>query len=510
MRRWLIGALIIALLVALWAPGESTGPVTAGPPAATAAQPTEPLQNIDHFVIIFMENHTFDNLYGLFPGANGVNAPGGKVPQVDQHGNVYPALPMPPNVGVPSGLPNEPFVVNQYVPMTTPIATPNHEFFIHQLQINRGAMNKYIPYSGQAGLTMAIWDTAQLPLYPYARQYTLADNFFSAAFGGSWLNHMWLVCACAPIMPNAPPSIRIEAQYDQQGFITGLTSTGCLETDDCVTSDGYAVDDRDPAWVTGSDATGVPPQTYPTIGDRLTAAGLTWAWYAEGYADAVGGKADKYWDWQHQPFAYFSGYTPGDTYPPQQPDYNQHLLDSTAFTTTLQTGGALPNVSFYKPSNYYDEHSGSSPVLAAEQRAVELIELVRGSPNWSRTAIILTYNDYGGWYDHVAPPRVDRWGPGGRPPLIVISPYAKPGYVDSTFYDHTSILKTIEKRWNLAPLGTRDAAANDLGNAFQATPTTGARGGAASASGDPSRVIGARLQAGAGVLAPAAQWRADR
>ena len=86
----------------------------------------------------------------------------------------------------------------------------------------------------------------------------------------------------------------------------------------------------------------------------------------------------------------------------------------------------------------------------------------------------MTYDDFGGWYDHVAPPVVDRWGPGGRVPLLIISPYARKGFVDHTLYDTTSLLKFIETRWDLEPLGTRDAAAADLTAAFDFSQTAGA------------------------------------
>jgi phospholipase C len=88
------------------------------------------------------------------------------------------------------------------------------------------------------------------------------------------------------------------------------------------------------------------------------------------------------------------------------------------------------------------------------------------SPYWADSAIIITYDEHGGRWDHVAPPKVDRWGPGSRVPAIIISRYAKRHYVDHTQYDTTSILKLIEDRWNLLPLAARDARAGDLRHAF--------------------------------------------
>jgi phospholipase C len=94
---------------------------------------------------------------------------------------------------------------------------------------------------------------------------------------------------------------------------------------------------------------------------------------------------------------------------------------------------------------------------------------VRNGPNWSDAAIIVTYDENGGFWDHVAPPKIDRWGPGSRVPALIISPYAKRGFVDHTTYDTSSILALIEHRFGLKPLSARDAAANDLSAAF-ATP----------------------------------------
>jgi phospholipase C len=103
----------------------------------------------------------------------------------------------------------------------------------------------------------------------------------------------------------------------------------------------------------------------------------------------------------------------------------------------------------------------------AENYAATLIEAVMASRYWPSTAIIVTYDDFGGWFDHVPPPVIDRWGPGGRVPTLIISPFARKGFVDHTLYDTTSILRFIEWRFGLAPLGSRDAQANNLLNAFE-------------------------------------------
>jgi phospholipase C len=122
-------------------------------------------------------------------------------------------------------------------------------------------------------------------------------------------------------------------------------------------------------------------------------------------------------------------------------------------------------VSFVKP--LLDEHPGYSTVIAAEQHAVMLVEAVRASPQWPTTAVIVTYDENGGFWDHLAPPPGDELGPGVRVPTMIISPWARRGYVDHTTYETMSILATIEHRFGLDPLTERDARAPDLAPAFQ-------------------------------------------
>jgi phospholipase C len=123
-------------------------------------------------------------------------------------------------------------------------------------------------------------------------------------------------------------------------------------------------------------------------------------------------------------------------------------------------------VSFVKPLGPDNEHPGYASLLKGQKHVAVLVRAIMVSRAWEDTAIIITYDENGGRWDQVPPPRVDRWGPGMRVPAIVISRFAKRRYVDHTYYDTTSIMKLIARRWGLAPLGTRDAAASDLSNAF--------------------------------------------
>ena len=120
-----------------------------------------------------------------------------------------------------------------------------------------------------------------------------------------------------------------------------------------------------------------------------------------------------------------------------------------------------------KPVGDENEHPGYTDLDQGEQHTAALIEAVRNSPDWKRTAVIVTYDENGGFWDHVSPPVVDRWGPGTRIPTLVISPRARRHFVDHESYDTTSILATIEHRYGLRPLSPRDAEANDLRNAFR-------------------------------------------
>src|SRR5919199_5960545 len=141
---------------------------------------------INHIIVIYQENHTFDNLFGKFPGANNLGQAGARVPQVDKSGVVYQTLPQPLDTSkkppeadrrFPDSLPNAPFQIDRYVSMDQVSPSPVHRFYQHQLQMDGGKMDRYVAWTNAGGLPMGYYDTQQLPLYPYARDYTVADNF---------------------------------------------------------------------------------------------------------------------------------------------------------------------------------------------------------------------------------------------------------------------------------------------------------------------------------------------
>ena len=432
--------------------------VAAGPSVAPTASP---IGRINHVIVIYQENWSFDSLFGKFPGANGLANAGDTVKQTDKDGRPYTTLPPSidnrkrppvPDGRIPVNLPVAPFDLGLYVKPEDTAGNPLHRFYQHQYQVNGGKMDRFIPWSGVGGLVMSYYDATNLPIGKLAQEYVLADNFFHATFGGSFLSHVWLVCACTPYWPEAPAVMR--AQLDPNGMII---------KDGDVTPDGYLVNTaftvNTPHPRTTDPSHLLPSMTNPTIGDRLDEKGISWAWYSGGWRDALAGKAHPIFQYHHQPFAYFAKWADGTA------AKAKHLKDEDEFLRDLQSG-ALPAVSFIKPIGPDNEHPGYASLLQGQEHVAALVRAVMASSSWKDTAIIITYDENGGRWDHVPSPVVDRWGPGTRVPTIVISPFAKRRHVDHTQYDTTSILKLIERRWGVAPLGTRDAAAHDLSNAF--------------------------------------------
>jgi phospholipase C len=415
--------------------------------------PAAGIDKVKHVVVIYMENRSFDNLYGQFEGADGLTqAKTENITQLDATGQPYTTLPpVPRSSAFPTNLPNNYFNIDQYVPndLVTPDVT--HQFYQEQLQINGGKMNRFAQYNTTKGLTMGYYTTKLIPLYELAKKYTLCDRFFHSAFGGSFLNHQWLIAAATPVFPNAPGTM-----------IAQLDSTGKMIKDGSVTPDGYAINTTNSVNLHPKNANLtrlVPNQTHATIGDRLSEKNISWAWYAGGWNIADTGGTPRMFSYHHQPFAYFTNYGPGTA------ARKEHLKDESDFIVAAKNG-TLPAVSFVKPTGVENEHPGGSAVKIAENHAVALINAVLNGPNGKDAVIILTYDENGGFWDHVAPPVIDRWGPGSRIPALIISPFAKKGYVDHTTYETVSILAFIEKRWKLKPLTKRDQHADPLSHAF--------------------------------------------
>jgi phospholipase C len=479
-------------------------------PLEDRIQPSaSPLSQIDHFVVIYQENWSFDGLYGSFPGANGLSsatdANGNLLPQfqqVDKNGNPITTLPNPStDPHVPGGLPAKPYDLSPYVAPTDKTNDIVHRFYTEQLQIGNGALqpgtgdnNKFVTWSDNQNLVLSNFNATNLPEGLLAQQYTMDDNFFHAAYGGSFLNHQFLVAAMAPQWNQPIPA----------GFQSSWDPTTQTLKDGNLTIDGkYDVNttfsaNLVPSFVAPGSPTLLnsindssaadPNRPYEqNIGDLLSGKGLSWKWYSGGWDAAVNlqkayqsgdpaqiaaAKAPfndptnplNLFQWHHQPLAYF------DNYSPLSAGGQAHLQDETNFFADLASED-LPAVSFIKPLGPDNEHPGYASLLAGQQHVADIVHAIQNNPAWKHTMIIVTYDENGGRWDHVSPPHANgTWGDGTRVPGIVISPYAKQGFVDHTQHDTLSILKTIETRFGLPSLNQFDAAASDLSSSLQSTP----------------------------------------
>ena len=431
-RPTLVSCLVI--LVFITGCGTTSAP---GQPA-TPTKASNPFGKINHFIVLYQENWSFDSLYGNFPGADGISqADPVALKQVTKDGKPYATLPQPlkggkPDPRFPANMPVQPFNATKYVAPDLMTGDLVHRYYQEQYQIDGGKMDKFVAWSDAAGLVMSNYDATNFPEGKLAQQYTLADHFFHAAFGGSFLNHFWLVCACTPTFPNAPKSV-----------VAQVGANGKMIKDGAVTPDGYTINTsftvNKPHPATAKPDTLMPLQTQATIGDRLSEKSLSWAWYSGGWNAALAGHPDPNFQFHHQPFAYFANYADG------KPAKAEHLKDEQDFLTALN-GNSLPSVSFVKPIGEDNEHPGYANESTGQQHIADLVQAVQNSSYWKDTAIVITYDENGGRWDHMAPPTGDRWGPGTRVPTIIISPFAKKGAVDHTTYDTTSILRTIETR----------------------------------------------------------------
>jgi acid phosphatase len=534
------------------------------------------LARINHIVVIYEENHSFDNLYGGWEGVNGLaNADAAHTTQAKQNGSPYSCLyqddvNLQPAAGATScdtainGTPyaslfgNAPFRIDDFIkPDDTTCPQPFqefsrangwlkgqgttggctrdiiHRFYQEQYQINGGAQNQYVTGSDAAGLVMGYYDTKQLPIYRYLHggghpHYAVLDDFFQAAFGGSFLNHQWLIAAASPIDTSAAHA-NLHSILDRNGFPqlryppasnsgsvvlyqspdTGLRDSNLTSL--CPAPKGLACGDygvntmqpfAQPRGVFNPQLPAQTEATRPTIGDRLTAKGIDWAWYGGGWDNAAGNKTgpgwtngpgpncgdpnatpnpaypycpDRLFQFHHQPFAYY------ENYGPDAPG-RVHLQDEVAFENAANASTEdckLKPVSFVKPIGEENEHPGYASEPLGSDHLVDLLKMIDTSACSKDTMVVVTYDEFGGEWDHVPPPgqagdpaapgRADWWGPGTRIPALIVSPFLRgQEVIDHTQYDTTSILATIEQRYGLLPLATRDAAVNSLSNVYDA------------------------------------------
>ncbi len=461
---------------------SNAGSVTPALPVPSTSQQVAQLQQkINHIVIIYQENWGFDSLYGKFPGVNGYANATSITAQIDATGAPVTSIPPVLNGSAPdpqfaalnsAKAPVAPFDISAYVPPTGMTGDPNHNFYVQQAQIDGGRMDRYLAYNapGQGGLTFGYYDATNMPEGKLAQQYVLADNFHQDAFGGSFLNNIYAACACAPQVPlSALPASKLEP-VDANGDPTALGgSEGRATPDGYVVNTSYST--QYPQIVNFPTTNKiVPPLTNPTLGDRLSDANVPWKFYAGGLDNALAGNADPTFQPHHQSYLYFAKYAPGTP-------GATHIVDDSNFVKDL-SANALPAVSWVKPIGSNNEHPGYANIATGQMFVANLVSQIQMSKSWKDTMIVILYDEAGGHYDHVAPTPTDRFGPSTRVPAIIISPFARRGYIDHTNYSVASILKTIEIRYGLAALTNRDLNAAPLVPAFdfaQQTPAAFSR-----------------------------------
>ncbi len=253
--------------------------------------------------------------------------------------------------------------------------------------------------------TLSYYDWHEIPNYwEYARRFTLCDAFFSSLAGPSEPNHLYTVAAQSGGLVNNPPRN-----------------------------------------IAGQDGV----YTFPTMAELLEKSGVSWKYYDE--------KPDPHKHTLWNPMPGFRAFQ-------KSPALMSHLVGLTQFYQDAKTGN-LPNVCWIVPTAMDSEHPPADSARGM-RHVTDLVNAVMRGPDWKDTVIIVTWDDYGGFYDHVAPPQIDQYGYGPRVPTLVISPYARQGSICHTPFDFTSPLKLIEERFGLAPLATRDASAHDMLDCF--------------------------------------------
>ncbi len=512
----------LAVFAALLLSGCASEPSSSAADVVGATN-ADKLARIQTIVVLYAENHSFDNLYGLFPGANGISrATAAQKLQLDHDGTPLKELITFGRGGVPDPayprLPNGPFRIDA-APVNRPtsvvVPSPIHDYFYNQEQINGGKNNMFAALSQVGGWSMGHYDgspsASNFSLWQWAREYTLADNFFQGAFGGSYLNHQYLVCACTPVFANGPEAMRVKLDGNgkllkKPGSPSANVGMAQIYSDGLggqITLDGFSVNTSQSSYQpsgiapapdglrTHANPAGgklgpinlgepVPPQTAKTVGDTLSAKGVSWAWYSGGWNAAVADGMQSperprqviyqrdppspNFQPHHQPFNYFARFAPGT------PDRARHLKDGEDFMADI-ANGSLPAVSFYKPSGADNQHPSYTNVQRGDKHLADLLGKLRQSPQWKTMLVVLTYDENGGYWDHVPPPTGagwgDRWGPGTRVPTLLVGPTVKRGFIDSTSYDTTSILKLITERFGLEPLPGVRAKVGNLGAALQ-------------------------------------------
>lgn len=373
---------------------------------AQLARPMRPpagIKKVKHIVWIIQENHSFDNYFGTFPGADGFPP-----------GTCSPVLPGSKRCIAPF-----------HMPKNMPPCDLSHRWVVAHAAYDHGAMDGFVWAEGTP-FTIGYYDQRDIPNYwAYAKHFTLCDRFFSSLMGASGPNHLFTVAAQSGGVINNLFSIKEVDQY--------------LDSDD-----GY---------------------TFATMVKLFTKADISWKYYVQTQLFQPNGQKSENPANPEAPKEY-SLWNPLPAFKAirDNPALMAHLVAQKQFYRDLKQG-TLPKVSWVIPM-YVDSEHPSEPPWLGMWYVTHLLNALMQSPAWKSTVVFLTWDDYGGFYDHVPPPLVDAFGYGPRVPTIVISPFAKPGYISHQTYDFTSTLKFIELRFGLSHLTPRDGRANPMFDCF--------------------------------------------
>ncbi len=481
----LVLGFVMVIAVSCQIPGQP-GPAGQGgqPSPQATGQTTTPIQ---HLVVIYNENNAFDHYFGTYP--NALNPPGEPA---------FTAAANTPSVNglTPQLLHNNPNLANpKRLDRSQPInCDQDHEYFDEQKAFDNGKMDKFVQNVGPAckdkGIVMDYYDgNTVTAFWNYAQHFAMSDNFFGSTFGPSAIGGLNLI---AGQTHGATPA-----------SIPGLVANGTL------------IADARPLYDACSKGTLVS-MSGQNVGDLLNAKNISWGWFNGGFTPSstaggkivcgtshtnVGGIKQADFIPHHDPFQFFKSTANPDHLPPTsaamigKTDQANHQYDLSNFWVAANAGN-MPAVSFIKPPAYQDGNPKYSDPLDEQQFLTDTLNRLQQLPTWKNTAVIVTYDDSDGWYDHVMGPTIspsndaahdalngpgmcgtsapqqgafeDRCGYGPRLPLLVISPFAKQNFVDHTITSQSSILRFIEDNWNLGRIGNQsfDATAGSLGNLF--------------------------------------------
>ncbi|HEY6274892.1 MAG TPA: alkaline phosphatase family protein [Streptosporangiaceae bacterium] len=483
MHRSIRSALAVVAASGLCLAGGASALAAPAPHQAPGDGAATPIQ---HLVVIFQENVSFDHYFGTYPHT------------ANSDGNPFSAEPGTPDVNglTPELLSHNPNSANpqRLTPAQALTCDQDHAYTAEQKALDAGLMDKFVqntqntscspPEYSAPGLVMDYYDGNTVTgLWNYAQHYAMSDNFYDTEFG-----------------PSTPGALNLISGQTYGG--TGISTTGQPVADPAVVGSenssftGTVYSDQDPYYDGCSNHSGTTlKMTGTNIGDLLTAKGITWGWFQGGFAPTgtsssggpvcgsthvnIGGATDTDYSPHHNPFEYYqSTANPKHTPPASLAEIGHsgpanHEYDLSWFGKALK-GGNLPAVSYLKAAEYQDGHAGYSDPIDEQHFLVSTIDAIEQSQYWHNTAIMITYDDSDGWYDHVMPPIInssadpatdalngtgvcgngaplggieDRCGYGQRLPFLLISPFAKRDFVGNTIGDQTSILAFIEDNW---------------------------------------------------------------